>query len=165
MEANKHEWYAKLLVKLKRIEAGELQLADYIDEVEGKLAEVDDFLQGHYMRREPEKKSLSLDEMINPEPKEKMIALVGSGYTSKEMTRILLEQKGNENFPFQICNVDKEFHEGLQAEIIKKWNSLPIKADPITVDLLYYTGDPERMTSIRVMRRKKDKEIKKRMRK
>ncbi len=36
METNKQEWYLKLLAKLKRIESGELLLADYISQVEEK---------------------------------------------------------------------------------------------------------------------------------
>lgn len=37
MEQKKKEWYSKLLVKLKRIESGELSVIEYISEVEEKL--------------------------------------------------------------------------------------------------------------------------------
>jgi hypothetical protein len=39
---NKKDWYIKLLAKLKKIEAGEMLLADYIEEVSEKIDKFSD---------------------------------------------------------------------------------------------------------------------------
>jgi hypothetical protein len=39
MTGDEKIWYGKLLAKLKKIELGDMQLSDYISEIEGKIEE------------------------------------------------------------------------------------------------------------------------------
>lgn len=157
MEANKHEWYAKLLVKLRKIEAGKLQLADYITEVERKLAVVEDFLQGHYMQREPEKKTIK-------------VAIVGEGEHCSAMEKVILGRFEKESIPMQMVelpdvlqHIRRDMMVRLNEDIEKEVTFL-IKSSPIIAEPLIYTGDLQ-IPSKRAQRRKKEREMKKRMRK
>lgn len=156
MEANKHEWYAKLLVKLRRIEAGEMQLSDYIAEVEGKLAEVDDTLHRHYMVREPERKPIQ-------------VAIVGEGEYWSAMKRVILGKFEKESIPMQMVEFPQEIPEIKRDMMdklrkdIEKDKSFLIKSSPIIAEPLIYTGDGS-LPSKRAQRRKKEREMKKRKR-
>lgn len=158
MESNKHVWYNKLLVKLRQIEAGELQLADYIAEVEGKLAEVDDSLHAHYMLREPEKKSLQ-------------VILIGSGHGGLAMESIIMANNADiESIPMQMVELPQEIPEIKRDMMdklrkdIEKDKSFLIKSSPVIAEPLIYSGDLT-IPSKRAQRRKKEREMKKRKRK
>jgi hypothetical protein len=109
------------------------------------------------MRRYPERKPIQL-------------AIVGEGEHCSAKEKVILGRFEKESIPMQMVELPDVLHHirrdilvGLNEDIEKEYTFL-IKSSPIMAEPMIYTGE-QSVPSKRAMRRKKEREMKKRKRK